>query len=68
MSRFFPQEDGYAPGDSANPVRSNAGDFMLPSALAQGGRPNVPIVGIALVAGGLYVLEHMRHKRSGKRR
>lgn len=31
-----------------------------------GARPNVPIIGVVIVAGGLLLLEHLRRRRGGK--
>jgi hypothetical protein len=68
---FIPADDGYMPGDSAagNPVRRLGSVLRNPAVVrtpAAGGAPTVPILGVFVVAGLLYLLEHRRLKALGR--
>jgi hypothetical protein len=68
---FIPADDGYMPGDSAfgNPVRQLGSVSRNPAMVRPGpglAGNDIPILGVLVVAGLLYVLEHRRLGRLGK--
>lgn len=62
MARQVPDQTGYAPGYN-DPVR--AVNPYTPSELVTTGQaPSLPIVGLLVLAGVVYWLEHRRRRRS----
>jgi hypothetical protein len=53
-------QTGYAPGYK-DPVR--AINPYTPTELVTAGSPQLPIVGVAVLAGAILLLEHLRRKR-----
>jgi len=56
-------QTGYARGyqDPVRPVNP-----YTPTELVTAGNPNLPIVGVVAVAGGILLLEHLRRRRGGR--
>jgi hypothetical protein len=68
VSKFFPMEDGYAPGDAAQPVRQAAPSLYnsnVPSALGNGQSMNARglLIGAAVLGVLIYLAEHHRINR-----
>lgn len=57
----IPREGGYDPGSWANPIRANAP--FTPATGNQGPKFHLPLVGLAVVAGVVLLLEHLRKGR-----
>jgi hypothetical protein len=60
MASQVADQTGYAPGykDPVRPVNP-----YTPTELVTASNPNLPIVGVIVVAGGILLLEHLRRKR-----
>jgi len=61
MARQVENQAGYAPGYN-DPVRA-VNPYTATEAVTTGSTTTMPIIGVAVVAGGLLLLEHLRRKR-----
>lgn len=64
MARQVADQNGYAPG-YADPVRA-INPYTPTELVTTGDTPALPIIGVAVVAGAILLLEHLRRKRGGK--
>ena len=60
MALQVADQTAYAPGYN-DPVR--AVNPYTPTELVMAGNPSLPIVGVAVLAGAILLLEHLRRKR-----
>ena len=61
MARQVADQTAYIPS-SRDPVRP-VNPYTPTELVTTGGSPHLPVIGVVVVAAGLYLLEHLRRKR-----
>lgn len=61
MARQVTDQSAYAPGYN-DPVRA-VNPYTATQAITTGSTTSMPIIGVAVVAGAILLLEHLRRKR-----